>query len=97
MPAGTLRHVRFSVTVTESGEYTIVLLDSTGAGIAGGKAQYYSGGWHDIPGTTGSLGELPVELPDGISGAIPLRMIYAYATQQISHNFLIYPVAVFPN
>ena len=38
-----------------SGTVTVILTDSSGAGLAGGLVQYYKGGWQDL-GTTDGTG-----------------------------------------
>jgi len=59
----------------------IKLLSSKGSGIAGGTAQYYNGGWKNIPGGTGSDGVLLYGIP-GIVPSTYISMNYAYARQE---------------
>ncbi len=86
----------FAVTVeAPSNDILILLRDSFGYGLSGGTAQYYSGGWHDIPGTTDINGELQFTKPAYLDGTVPFRITYAYATQQKSFNITNNPTVLF--
>jgi hypothetical protein len=52
----------FSSSIIFPGE-TITLLNSVGAGLAGGTVKYYASGWQDVEGETDSKGEIIVDLP----------------------------------
>ncbi len=61
----------------------VKLLNSSGVGIAGGFAEYYSGGWKTI-GTTPANGVLSFAMP-GAPATYSFRMSYAGFTQQKSN------------
>ena len=70
---------------------TVQLLDSHGAGMAGGSAQYYANGWHQL-GATDASGSVMADL---LPGSIPFGMtsggIYNQKTQDPSGD----PTVVF--
>jgi PKD repeat protein len=77
------------------GSDTVVLklLDSSGNGLSGGTANYYDGGWQDIPGRTDADGTLVTDIP--ATRRYRFRMRYARAwvdkTQDVSAD----PTVVF--
>ncbi len=93
--SGNQAFCSFSITVTSSNQLIIQLFDSTGEGLAGGTAQYYKSGWHDIPGSTNADGVLELAPPEGLAGTVPFRMTFAFASQQINQNITANPVVTF--
>ncbi|MBE7436701.1 MAG: DUF4082 domain-containing protein [Anaerolineales bacterium] len=84
-----------SVTATfAQGAATIKLIDSTGAGIAGARAQYYDKGWKDIPGTTNTEGMLSVAIP-GLKGRVNFKIYHAGAQIQKTQDITSNPLVVF--
>lgn len=72
----------------------VKLINSTGAGIAGATAQYYDGGWKDIPGTTDTSGMLPVVIP-GQKGNLTFAINYAGARIQKIQNIALNSLVIF--
>jgi hypothetical protein len=75
--SGTTQDVNFQTVLV-----TMNLKDHSGNMLAGGAAQYYTGSWHSITGTTVSSGTNPqIEL---LPGSYIFNMNYNYYTQQTS-------------
>ncbi len=70
---------------------TISLVDSLGGPLSGARAQYYSGGWHDI-GFTDSNGVVSTELNPG---SYNFSVDYAFGRTTMSQNISINPVVAF--
>ncbi len=60
---------------------TVQLIDSNGAGLAGGDVQYYHQGWHDL-GTTDSNGQVVATLP---AGSYSFAVTYNGTREQKDH------------
>ena len=61
------------------------LVDSSEVGIPGATAQYYDGGWKNIPGSTDENGLLPFLIP-GLKGNMPFAINHAFARQENSQD-----------
>jgi Tol biopolymer transport system component len=71
---------------------TVRMQNSSGAGLPGGLASYYAGGWHEI-GTTGADGNAPViEL---LPLSYTFKMAYLGGTQQKTQDVIADPLVVF--
>lgn len=83
----------FPVTVRPYGPppVTVVLLDSTGAGLAGAVVTYYKASWLNF-GTTGADGKASLALP---AGTYSFRVEFGGGSIQKSQNTLTNPVVVF--
>ena len=92
-PAGNTDSNTATVTL-QVGLQAIILLDSQGKGLAGATAQYYLGGWKDIPGSTGSDGTLSYA-GLGLSGNLTFRISYAHASIQKIQNIDNDPEVIF--
>jgi len=66
------------------------LLNSSGALIDPGSAQYYAGGWRNVGATSG--GQVPVEL---MAGTYSFSMTYAFTQQQKTQNIAADNVVIF--
>ncbi|MGH2631914.1 MAG: hypothetical protein ACRDG3_00770 [Tepidiformaceae bacterium] len=70
---------------------TVTLLDSAGNGIAGGAAQYYGSGWHQL-GTTDAIGSVTAEL---LPGSMPFGMNSGGLYNQVTQDNSINPTVTF--
>ncbi|MEZ4591419.1 MAG: cadherin-like domain-containing protein [Chloroflexota bacterium] len=94
---GGTANATVTITVNEVPNVDTVvvkLLDSSGSGLAGGKVQYFSGGWQDIPGSTDTNGELVTDLPTTM-GNLNFRMSYAGAAVTTKQDVSANPVVTF--
>jgi hypothetical protein len=86
--------IEVSGCTTTNSVAIVKLINSSGAGIAGATAQYYDGGWKDIPGVTNANGLLPVVIP-GLKGNIPFAINYAGARIQKTQNITTDSIVLF--
>ncbi len=84
-PEGGLLDLSWSGCNYTASVATVKFINSAGAGIAGATAQYYDGGWKDIPGTTDANGMLPVAI-SGLKGNVTFAVNFAGARIQKTQN-----------
>lgn len=88
-----------ALTVTgcnmSSSAVIVQLVNSSNAALAGGYAEYYTGGVWTAIGTTSLPSGSVLLLLNGTPGAIYFRMTYEHGTQQVLQNVSTNPVVVF--
>jgi hypothetical protein len=93
-PEGGLLDLSWSGCNYTASVATVKFINSAGAGIAGATAQYYDGGWKDIPGTTDANGMLPVAI-SGLKGNVVFAVNFAGARIQKTQNIAIDSIITF--
>ncbi|MBI5955132.1 MAG: right-handed parallel beta-helix repeat-containing protein [Chloroflexi bacterium] len=93
-PEGGLLDLSWSGCNYTASVAAVKLIDSTGAGIAGATAQYYDGGWKDIPGVTNANGLLPVAIP-GLKGKVPFALTYGGVRVQKAQDISLDSIVTF--